>query len=267
MGTVWTGTGCFSGDQTISGTGSIRLEFPTYTGKRIQGPSSDPDYATYGYSSIELHTRQANWENYNRIAFSVYPDCEGARVVNLNLVIENAPGSTQPGLSSCSHLINLTNREWNCCFLDIDDLQRDQVSKLGFHVTLKGKDRTTGDVCTYYIDQIELQQIEDPEIVSGWQPGLNRMVYSTSGYMANHRKTALIHQDTRNRQTEFRLIRTHTNQIAYTGKIRQEKTSTGTFDVLDFTAFDQPGDYYLSVGTITTPSFPVGNNIWENSLW
>ncbi|MCC8198221.1 MAG: glycoside hydrolase family 9 protein [Tannerellaceae bacterium] len=261
------GQGVFSGDQTISGTGSIRLEFPTYTGKRIQGPPSDPDYATYGYSSIELHTRQANWENYNRIAFSVYPDCEGARVVNLNLVIENAPGSTQPGLSSCSHLINLTNREWNRCFLDIDDLQRDQVSKLGFHVTLKGKDRTTGDVCTYYIDQIELQQIEDPEIVSGWQSGLNRMVYSTSGYMANHRKTALIHQDTRNRQTEFRLIRTHTNQIVYTGKIRQEKTSTGTFDVLDFTAFDQPGDYYLSVGTIATPSFPIGNNIWENSLW
>jgi len=261
------GKSSFSRENTISGSGSIRLEYPTSTGKRVQGPPSDPDYGTYGHSGISLHTRNANWENYNRIAFSIYPDCEGARVVNINLFIENAPGLDQPGLSSCSHLVNLANREWNHCFLDIDDLQRDQIAKIGFNVSLKGKDRTTGDSCIYYIDRIEIQQMEDPEIVSGWQPGKNRIVYSTSGYMLQNQKKAIIHQDKNNRQPDFHLLNASNNQKVYTGQIREEKTTIGTFEVLDFSNFQEEGEYILAVGELKTSPFPIGNHIWENSLW
>ena len=54
--------------------------FPTYTGKRAAGSPSDPDYATYGNSRITYHVDGRNWEKYNRIYFSIYPDCDGACV-------------------------------------------------------------------------------------------------------------------------------------------------------------------------------------------
>ena len=76
--------------KTVSGKGSIKLQFPTFTGKRATGSPSDPDYATYGNSSVTYHLDGANLEKYNRIVFSIYPDCDGARIVNMNLTFRNA---------------------------------------------------------------------------------------------------------------------------------------------------------------------------------
>ena len=80
----------FSTEKTVSGKGSIKLQFPTFTGKRATGSPSDPDYATYGNSSVTYHLDGANLEKYNRIVFSIYPDCDGARIVNMNLTFRNA---------------------------------------------------------------------------------------------------------------------------------------------------------------------------------
>lgn len=165
----WTHSGAgkmsFSKEKTISGKGSIRLSFPTYTGKRAAGSPSDPDYATYGNSRITYHVDGRNWEKYNRIYFSIYPDCDGARVVNMNLTFTNDSSTPKQGynLPSGSHLINLVNKQWNHCFLEIDEYQRDKVISISFDTALKGKDRTTGDSAIYYVDDIRLQQIKNPE--------------------------------------------------------------------------------------------------------
>ena len=113
----------FSTEKTVSGKGSIRLQFPTSTGKRATGSPSDPDYATYGNSSVTYHLNGANLEKYNRITFSIYPDCDGARIVNMNLTFQNADTPAKKGYNppSGSHLINLVNKEWNHCFLEIDE--------------------------------------------------------------------------------------------------------------------------------------------------
>lgn len=44
-------------------SGNLKLQFPTYTGKRAVGPPSDPDYATYGNNSVSYHLNGANLEN------------------------------------------------------------------------------------------------------------------------------------------------------------------------------------------------------------
>lgn len=97
----WTHSGAgkmsFSKEKTTSGKGSIRLSFPTYTGKRAAGSPSDPDYATYGNSRITYHVDGRNWEKYNRIYFSIYPDCDGARVVNMNLTFTNDSSTPKQG--------------------------------------------------------------------------------------------------------------------------------------------------------------------------
>ena len=239
---------------TTSGNGSLKLKFPTNTGKRAIGSPSDPDYATYGIFRVTLHVNGANWEKYNRIAFSIYPDCDGARVVNLNL---HHPGG--------SHLINVVNKQWNHCFLNIGEYQRDKVMEIAFEAIQRGKDRTTGESAIYYIDKIELQQIENPEPVSGWIPGSNKIIYSTTGYSLNGNKTAIVnvpHTD-----NKFQLVRNQDSKVVYEGEIEHQQTTIGEFDIANFTTFNQPGEYSIRVGEVTTPSFRICDKLWENSLW
>nr|WP_243462782.1 hypothetical protein [Bacteroides stercorirosoris] len=124
----------FSREKSVSGKGSIRLSFPTYTGKRATGSPSDPDYATYGNSRVTYHVNGKNWEGYNRISFFIYPDCDGARVVNMNLTFTNDTSTPKEEYNSPSgsHLINLVNKTWNHCFLEIDEYQRDKVMAISF---------------------------------------------------------------------------------------------------------------------------------------
>ena len=102
----------------------------------------DPDYATYGNGSVSYYLNGANLEKYNRIAFSIYPDCDGTRVVNMNLTFVNANTPVKRGYNqpSGSHLINLVNKKWNQCFLEIDEYQRDKVMEISFSTASKGKD-------------------------------------------------------------------------------------------------------------------------------
>ena len=269
----WTHSGAgsmaFSNEKSTSGKGSIRLTFPTDTGKRAVGSPSDPDYATYGNSGITYHVNGQNWEKYNRIVFSIYPDCDGARIVNMNLTFTNDNSTAKEGYNppSGSHLINLVNKTWNHCFLDIDECQRDKVMSIHFDTALKGKDRTTGDSANYYIDNIQLQQIKAPGKVSGWTPAEDAIIYSTTGYTTNSQKTALVHSLLCNQQTAFQLINSATKEVAYEDALQREQTTIGEFGVIDFTAFNQPGDYQLKVGKILTPTFRIDEKLWDNSLW
>jgi len=251
-----------------SGNTIIGFTYPASTGRRAKGSDSDPDYATYGYVNFYCDLNGEDWEKYNRIVFNIFPACEGARVVNLNINIENGSAPRNGNnRQSGSHLVNLKNNTDNTCFLDLGEYQRDKVTRIGFSVSIKGKDRTSGDNLSYFINNIELQQIEDPEIVSGWVPGKDRIVYSTTGYMTDDKKTAIINIDQHKHNNVFELVDTENCKVVYNGKIEKEKTSIGEFDVLDFTPFKQTGSYSLKVGDYTAPPFLIGEKIWENSLW
>lgn len=262
------GSMSFSKEKTVSGQGSIKLQFPTSTGKRATGSPSDPDYATYGNAGVTYHLDGANLEKYNRIVFSIYPDCDGARVVNMNLTFVNADTPAKKGYNqpTGSHLINLVNKEWNQCFLEIDEFQRDKVMKISFGTSLKGKDRTTGDSAIYYIDNLQLQTVKQPDKVSGWLPAEGKIVYSTTGYALNSSKTAIVDTKTSLYNKRFQLL-TPEGEVAYEGEIKEETTTLGQFGLIDFTAFSRPGEYRLKAGDALTPAFRIGENIWEDSQW
>lgn len=252
--------------ETIAG--KWELEFPTFTGKRAKGSPSDPDYATYGSHSVEIRIDQTNWEKYNRIRFDIYPDCDGTRVVNMNLTIVNdAPPKKGFNRQSGSHLINLVNKQWNHCFLDIDEYQRDNIMRIQFSATNKGKDLTMGDMFRYRIENIELQLVEDPEIVSGWTPGKKRIVYSTCGYNLNGIKTAIAHPELGKQGDPFSLVDASTGKTLYSGKVNKSKSTIGEFLILDFSDFKQSGEYKLQLNRSETRTFSINEAIWENSLW
>ena len=202
------------------------------------------------------------------------------RILHLSRLRRRAHRQHEPHVSQCryscqegynqpsgSHLINLINKEWNQCFLEIDEYQRDKVMSITFSTALKGKDRTTGDSAIYYLDNLQLQTVKAPEKVSGWIPADGKISYSTTGYAVNHPKTALINTNlTIDAGKRFQLL-TPTGEIAYEGDIRKEKTTLGEFGLIDFTSFNNPGEYQLKVGTSLTPTFRIGERLWEDSQW
>ena len=261
----------YSRQHTVSGKGSIKLQYATYTGKRAKGPANDPDYATYGNCrAIYSLGEGKNLEAYNRLTFSIYPDCDGARVVNMDLSFINADTPAKAGYNrpSGSHHIPLQNKQWNHCTLEIDEYQRDKVLAIAFSTTLRGKDRTTGDSATYYIDNLTLQKVEDPDPVSGWQPAPGRIVYSTTGYFVKGSKTAILPLGERKTDEGFCLLDARTGDIAYQGTSHTASTTIGTYRILDFTPFHTPGEYRLQTESgLSTPPFRIGDRIWEDSQW
>ena len=115
-------------ERSISGKNSLRLTAQT----------TNPDFLNWGIglgtSMATYDVGGANWEKYNRIHFYIYPNCEGARSIYLNLIIENDGKIKVPDKYGREgiHEINLINGQWNECFVEMSELARDKVTKLIF---------------------------------------------------------------------------------------------------------------------------------------
>ncbi|MBS1491799.1 MAG: glycoside hydrolase family 9 protein [Bacteroidetes bacterium] len=248
-------------ERSKSGKNSLRLVSqttnPTFLGWGVGMGTSMATYEVGG----------ANWEKYNRLHFYIYPNCEGARSIYLNLYVENDGKIKVPDPYEREgiHEINLVNGQWNECYVEMPELPRDKVSRLKFAIEIFGKERTMGDSLKFDIDKVSLQTVENPEVASGWVPAENRVIYSTTGYGIESEKTAIVH--VKNNNGQFQLIDNATNSVVYQGKINTHKTTIGNFETADFSDFKKEGQYQLRVGSVSTRPFYISSNIWENSAW
>ncbi len=248
-------------ERSISGKNSLRLSAPTFIDAVAEwGLGRGTSMATFEVGG-------KNWEKYNRIRLSIYPDCEGARSIYLNLYVENDGRIKVPDQYGREgyHEINLINGQWNECFVEMSELARDKVTKISFAIEVFGRERTMGDSLRFDIDAVELQTIENPEVVSGWKPAENRIIFSTSGYRPESEKTAIIR--VKNSNGKFQLVDYTTSQVAYEGNTSQVKTYTGEFETIDFTGFKREGQYMIRVGGVTSGPFYINRNLWDNSAW
>ncbi len=248
-------------ERSISGKHSLRLTAPTIVNEFLGWGLGR------GTSLASFDVGGRNWEKFNRIRVYIYPDCEGARSIYLNLYVENDGRIKVPDQYGREgyHEMNLINGQWNECFVEMPELGRDKVTKISFAIEVFGRERTMGDSLKFDIDAVELQKIEDPEVVSGWQPGENRIIYSTTGYRNESEKSAIIR--VRNNDGKFQLVDYTTSQVAYEGKINAGKTYIGDFETIDFTDFRKEGQYMIRVGEVTSKPFYIDRNIWDNSAW
>ena len=268
----------------------LRIRYATDTGKRAIGSPSDPDYATYGSASATLPLHGRNLEAFNRISFTITPQCDGARVTELNLNVNLAPAgkSGKPGMSGKSgkteflppfkgglgrvhneptgaHLMVLQNHQANRCFLEIDELRRDCVEGLTFYVSIKGRDLTDGDSARYTVQDIMLERVQEPQQVVGWLPQEGSIVFSTTGYETNDRKVALMNAQGAPRR--FSLINTATGKSVLSGRTKIEQTTLGRFATLDFSSITQPGTYCIEADGRRTAPFRIGPHIWNDLQW
>lgn len=248
-------------ERSITGHHSLRLEAPTTV----------PEFLGWGLgfgtcmATYEIDGQ--NWEKYNRLHFYIYPDCEGARSIYLNLYVENDGKVKVPDKYGREgyHEINLINGQWNECFVEMTELARDKVTALKFAIEVFGRERTMGDSLKFDVDDVKLQLIENPETVSGWTPAENRIIFSTSGYRPDSKKTAIVR--VAGHDGKFSLLDYKTNMAVYQGNIQSGKTQIGTFETIDFTDFNRTGQYILKVGNVTTMPFYIHSDLWDDSAW
>lgn len=248
-------------ERSISGKHSMRLVAPT-TYPQFLGWGLG-----FGTSLASFDVGGANWEKYNRIHFYIYPNCEGAHSIYLNLYVENDGKIKVPDKYGREgyHEINLINGKWNECFVEMSELARDKVTKLSFAIEVFGKERTMGDSLKFDIDAVSLQTVEHPEVVTGWAPAENRIIYSTTGYGVESEKTAIVRVSDHN--GKFQLVDNATNKVAYEGPIHSNKTNIGTFETINFSDLKKPGQYFIRVGAVTSKPFYINRAIWDNSAW
>ena len=250
-----------TGERSIQGKNSLRLVSQTTNPELLNwGIGLGTSMATYDVGG-------ADWGKYNRIKVFVYPHCEGARSIYLNLIVENNGKTKVPDKYGREgiHEMNLINNQWNECFVEMTELPRDKVTKLSFAIEVFGKERTMGDSLKFDIDNVSLETVENPEVVSGWMPANNRIIYSTSGYGTESEKTAIVR--VANHNGRFQLIDNVSHATVYEGKVVSKKSNIGSFETIDFSGFRKEGQYSIRVGDVSSHSFYINSNVWDNSAW
>lgn len=245
-----------SGEGAISFDGAdVVMSYDNLTGRRATGSPDDPDYATFGECAVTLHLNGMDASVYNRVSFRIYPDCDGARVVGMHLNFD----------SQASHYINLQNKQWNDCSLEIDDFNLAALRFMEFSNDIRGRDITTGEKSVYRIADIRFEKIDVPEKTSGWEPLDGRIIYSTSGYLPGSPKNAIVSAATAAAADKFALLKN--GKPVFRGKVKTVQTSIGSFGVLDFSDYDAEGVYSLKLGSVTTKPFRISDMLWVDTQW
>jgi Glycosyl hydrolase family 9/Cellulase N-terminal ig-like domain len=205
-----------------------------------------------------------DWSHYNRISLWVYPDVDGAPAISASLILHNEgshllPDKTNEGRNES---IPLNNRQWNHVVWEIAPLSRDKVTGLDFAYGLPKMFPDPGDKTVLYIDQMELQTVV-PDHVEGWDVSPGKIAFSHAGYVSGSSKTALASDLP---DHDFSLVDADTGKVVLTKPVKQQKTSLGNYQLLDFSDVQQPGNYLLRSGETTTRAFRIGDDAWRESI-
>lgn len=232
------------------------------------GSPDDGDYCNFGQVTTYCSLPNVDWQDFNRISFEIYPECDGAVNPHIMVGIKNDGEIKIPDIYNREgyHTVNLINEQWNQCFLEITDLPRDVITEISFTSLLNGQDRATGEELKFTIKNITLEKVAQTSISKGWLPKINEIIYSHNGYYLSAKKTAIINQPLC--QT-FKLIDASNDKIVFEGKIQPLKSHVGELAILDFTNVTTKGDYYLQVGKLKSEVFKIDNFIerWHGSIW
>ena len=209
-----------------------------------------------------------DWSHYNRISCWIYPDMPGFRNVCLRMQFHNDGEHPAPDRYDRvgHHNINLINRQWNHVQVEIPYIWRDQVSGISFDYDMCGSETLATKTACWYISDLRIDRLAEDELDhhTGWEIGKGRIAFSGSGYQTGSQKTALLCDDS---ARSFRLVEAATGRTVLEKEVRTVETPTGTFQLLDFSEVSDPGEYYLVCGALASRTFPIGDDIWEDSVW
>lgn len=249
----------FTQQRCKDGKQSIRLVCPTTSGK--------PHHTgrIFGSGSVRRNIAGEDFSDYNRVSFWVYPEIEGFRTASIATFFFNEGTVKVPGpygRNGRSHFIVKTN-QWNHIVWEIAHLSRDKVTGISFAYLLQGNEPGAAETVCYDIDRLELQKVQADHF-EGWNVAPGKIAFSHTGYQLGASKSAIA---TGIDAESFKLVDVATNKAVLTKPIQTANTHIGTFQVMDFSQFRQPGTYIIQAGDTSTQPFRIHENLWRDSIW
>ena len=205
-------------------------------------------------------------QEYNRISLWVRPEMPGFKFVSLHLQIVNQGKEPVPDRyerEGCHHM-NLKNHQWNHMYVEIPNVSRDRVTALKFGYDMVGNEREAEDTACFDISDIRFEKIERTAKFRGWEPEEGKILVCGSGYRLGSVKTAIV---SHNSPENFKVAEAATGRVVLEKQSQLLQCPEGSFRILDFTEIDREGRYLIVCGDMVSRVFPVGNEIWESSVW
>jgi hypothetical protein len=242
-----------------SGNRSIVFRFPTKLD--LPGPKSGRGWGNAGVRRI---FENEDWSKFNRISLWVYPDNPGSYQNWLELRLYNEGHDKLPALfgQEGENTVNLNNQEWNHVVWEMDNVTRDKISRLEISTIMSGNEPETTDTLTFYLDDLKLEKVE-PDYIEGWPVSQGRIAFSHAGYQTGSPKSAIANDLNTD---EFTVVDEKTGKSVLNKPIRTVTSHLGTFQLLDFSEIEQCGLYHIEAGKTVTQPFPIGPDVWEQTL-
>ena len=252
-----TGPGTLHVDRnvTISGMGSVRLDTP------VSLETKNPSNRAYAFPEVFRPLNREDLSAYNRFSVWIYVDAPGFYTVfaGFSLYNEGERIMPVPGRFEGQHFENVYPGKWQQVIWEIPDLYRDCVTGFGVSIMLSGAPVGASETMSLYIDDMRIEKV-DAENSRGFDLRRDAIAYSHSGYKTGARKQAIV----QNVKSIHYIIYNEKNKVVFRGK--GEPQGNG-FVVLDFSEFNTPGFYTLSIDNIRTKPFAIGDHAYEATAW
>jgi hypothetical protein len=238
-----------SADKPYKGQSSLLLVSPT------KGEGQPNGGRPWGVASAIYKAGDADWTQWNRISFMIYPDLPGFKVVSISLVFHNEGEDKTPDAyerNGLSYQV-LENNKWNKVYWEIAHLGREKVSSVEIRYRLQGNEPGTSETARYYIDELYLEKV-DADHFEGWNVAPGELAYNHAGYAEGYPKLALTPDASAG---SFLLKDAVSGQTVMEGDIVTTSTPTGVFNVIDFSNVDKPGTYLLEAGNLRSKAFRI----------
>jgi len=252
----------FTEEGAKPGRRSVSVTSPTTSSKEYQ---TEAPGRPHGKASVMRKVDSENWQDFNRIAFRVYPTFPGFRTISMSVVLHNDGTLRVPDdyLREGIHYFLLQPDQWNEVVWEIDHLSRDRVTGMEFVYRLQGSDVGAAREIRYDIDGIELQRVE-PDYAEGWAVAPGRIAYSHSGYRSGSTKTAFA---SGHAADTFRLHDCASGAIVLEKAIQRVDSAVGSYSLMDFSEVKEPGQYRIAAGELQSEPFRIGEDVWASSIW
>lgn len=251
------GTVTLSAEHAHEGKHALRLRSPTRTEK--PGPVAGRPFAETG---LRLDVPAEDWSGFNRLSVRVRPHLPGFNVVSLLIKLRSEGTEGQSYTDGGLHFVLLRNHEWNRVVWEIAHLDRRQVRGVELIYRLQGNEPGAADEVQYDFDQLELERV-DPDHFLGWTVAPGRFSCNQLGYAPGAVKRAFASGlDT----DAFSLVDSVSGQAVWRGAVVPGRGPEPGVQVLDFTAWRQPGEYRLQAGDRVSEPFRIGSGLWRHSV-
>lgn len=240
---------------TISGKGSVRMDTPTSLAEKKASNRN------YGFPEIIRPLDKEDLGDYNRFSVWIYVDAPGfySTFAGFTLYNEGKRIIPVPGRFEGQHFENVYPNKWQRIVWEIPDLPRDCVTGFGVSIMMPGPSAGASETMSMYIDDMRIEKVE-VENTRGFDLRHNAIAYCHSGYKTGARKQAMV-QNIKNNAFQ---LHDKNGEVVFkgNGELRENR-----FTVLDFSSFDTPGFYTISVDGIHSKQFAIGDEAYRATAW